>query len=61
MKNVKYLTLLLPVSYWVGDNNNLHANTNISKTMTVKAALTQGFEKVFDTLFNDIQVDRLAT
>ena len=58
---VVILTLLLPVTCCADRNTNLPSNSNISKRVRVNIAFTRTFQRVFEKLFNDIQVDRLCT
>ena len=47
---------------WAGHDTDLFSSSNISKTVRVNVVFTQNiFERIFDKLSNDTQVDRLCT
>ena len=55
------LNSLLPVACCLTHNTDLLLKWNISKTMRVTIAFITFFERVFNKLSNDIQVDRFCT
>ena len=51
----------LPVTRWVGGNTDLPSNSNISETVRTNVVIVRPFfERLFNKLSNDTQVDRLS-
>lgn len=56
------LTFSLPITRWVGGNTDLPSSNNISKTVWANITIvTPLFERLFNKLFNDTQVDKHGT